>query len=614
LWLLCWLTFSLGLRPPIECFDANARECAVYTEAACLSLEGRMSRLHTICTGARTAALIFLFAAPAAAQDTPLPAPATAPPAHLAFVEGTVDVVHEGVAERATDDLMLVEGDVVRTANGRAEIVFADGSILHLDHDTELEILSPLRMRLGTGRVLLRVSAAADTPYVIDTQAASTRLSARGEYDVTADRRNERLEVAVTRGSAEIGDGGTATLVRSGEIASILGPGGRVLIETFNSARFDAFERWSSDRVNGFTTYASARQLPSELRAYSGYFDSYGRWDYVAPYGNVWFPSVGPTWRPYYAGSWRLTKFGWTWIGHDPWAWPTHHFGRWGFTGVSWYWIPHRVWGPAWVSWSFVPGYVSWAPLGWDNRAVIRWHDRRGDHPAYWPDRAWTVVPRRAFGNRRSVREHAVDLRRLPPATRRAFADVAVPRATAVPAAAAAVAPSHEVAVPRGTRSEAPVWTSRGDVRATPRRGNVRAPGIQPPSGSAPAPRLTTPPVIDRTAPPPRSTAIERRGRPDRQPAVRAPQANPPQVDSPRAERPPRRVESGGARRDPGRVARPRSDDGGGDASRARPATRSDSGSRSGAVAVPRSGRSPQASSPSRGSAQGGAARRRPPR
>jgi hypothetical protein len=90
-----------------------------------------------------------------------------------------------------------------------------------------------------------------------------------------------------------------------------------------------------------------------------------------------------------------LRPYGWTWVGLDPFAWPTHHFGRWGFSAGAWFWIPGRTWGPAWVSWAYAPGYVSWCPLGWNNRAVIQINVfTRG----YDPWRAWTVIPRRHFG------------------------------------------------------------------------------------------------------------------------------------------------------------------------------------------------------------------------
>jgi hypothetical protein len=418
------------------------------------------------------AAVVFcgLLVTAAYAQDPGVQTSAPAPP-NLAYIEGAVDVVQDGVSERADPPVMLLAGDVVRTRNGRAEIVFGDGSMLHLGEDSELEILDTAHLRLVSGRAIVRVSHAAASPYAIDTPSSTIRLEAQGEYTVMTDR-SARLEVAVTRGAATVHET-TAWTLRGGQSLVMTGLGARPLIQTFNSARFDALTQWAYDRVNGYAQSASAPQLPYELRPYGPVFDQYGSWDYVAPYGQVWYPTVGVGWRPYYDGAWGFTRYGWTWHGRDRWAWPTHHYGRWGFNLGRWYWIPAASWSPAWVSWSVAGGFVSWSPLGWDGHPSIGFWGRR-DHPAYWPDyspwRGWTVVRRDHFAPRRNVRAHAVDGTRLDEPTRLALAN-AIPRSR-----------TADVAVPRSA------------VAAPGTRGNVRRPQPPPPQTLAPsAPESVTP-------------------------------------------------------------------------------------------------------------------------
>jgi hypothetical protein len=512
-------------------------------------------------------------AVPALAQD---PGLSSSAPANLAHVEGVVDVVHEGVTERADPPMLLVDGDLVRTRNGRAEIVFADGTLLHMDHDAELEMLAPERIRVLAGRVLLRMTAAAARPYVIDTPAATVRFDSSGEYALTAGQGQGHVEVSVARGSAEIDDGSQRIRLRSGEMLSLAAAGARPYLQPFNSARFDAFGLWSNDRTHGFAAARSAPQLPYELRPYSGVLDQYGRWDYMAPYGQVWFPSVGAAWRPYYEGSWAHTRYGWTWHGRDRWAWPTHHYGRWGFNGNFWFWIPANVWAPAWVSWGFAPGFVSWSPLGWDGRPAVGFWRR--DHPAYWPDhnpwRSWTVVPREHFGRRRLVRTHAIDGGRLDESTRRAWvvqntgpgspAGNAVPRGTSLTPGATRA----DTAVPTSSVPGAAGYSPRGagrreDVEA-PRPGNVRRPAGYPaqsagdptPPSAAPIQRATDAPAYAA----PRASGGARRA-PDRAPEavpvpVRGGSAAPGRraTDAP-AYAPP--TAFGGARRAPDRAPEP---------------------------------------------------------
>jgi hypothetical protein len=374
---------------------------------------------------ATTLAFVFCVALPLRAQDVEAPSNLP-PPVSLSYVDGDVQYLNAGAAERADAPAMLNDGDGVRTARGRAELVFGDGSVLHLDENTAVDLLSDRRLRVLGGRVVLRASPAAGDGYIIDTPAASVRVDSRGEYNVLVDDGRQTVDVAVARGVAEIELASERVVIRAGEEARLDRPGDRPQIRAFNSARLDAFERWSLTRYEGEELSPASRRLPTELRAYGQSFDRYGRWDYVAPYGQVWYPSVAVGWRPYYNGGWRHTRYGWTWYGADPWAWPTHHYGRWQSSGGRWFWVPARVWGPAWVSWAHAPGYVSWAPLGWDSRPVVPFYLRAGYvNPDRW--RAWTVMPRGYLGRPGHIRPWVVDGYRTPRVSRAAFVQQALP-------------------------------------------------------------------------------------------------------------------------------------------------------------------------------------------
>jgi len=537
------------------------------------------------------------------AQEPSAPAPGLAP-ANLAYVEGGVEVTHEGLSERAVPPMLLEDGDIIRTPSGRAEIVFSDGTLLHLDYNAEIELLSPDRLRLLRGRALFRVTAAATHDYVVDTPAASVRLAPRGEYDIVADDLRADLDLAVARGIADVTDGNGQLTVRAGERVRIAGPGTRPLLQAFNAAQFDAFERWSSDRANGFAAAPSAGYLPSELRPYGPMLDQYGRWDYLESYGQVWYPSVGVGWHPYYEGAWGYTPYGWTWHGRDRWAWPTHHYGRWGLNGSFWYWIPGKVWGPAWVVWGGAPGYISWAPLGWSLPGVGY------GHPIYSgpfrPWHGWTVVPRQHFGYRRAVGPYTIDVNRLDHAVQRGWSVQALPPAMPL-----------DYAVPRaraiGTQAIGPTTVVPPGVE---RRGNVRRPSAA--DAANPYQGLER----DRSTRNPGSVR-DQRGRASTVPVVRS--APPPPVRT----------------RDTSPSEGDRARDGGGSVTR-QPADRGDRGDRGGAAerAVPRSqtrGESARSGSASGsdggsrarsgsggsargqggsqgGSVSGGAARRSPPR
>jgi hypothetical protein len=342
-------------------------------------------------------------------------------PAHISFVDGTAVLERDGRQETAPASMPLLAGDRVRTDNGRVEIMFGDGSTLHLDASTLVDFQSDEVIRLLKGRVRVNIAGANRTVgYRVDAPSAWVDITSPGEYRVAVSV-EEEIELAVLRGRAELVNEDGRTPLGAGERAFARVGASPSPAYVYNSAAWDTFDRWSESRRDT-RLGVSAQYLPEAVQPYASTFNEHGYWDNVPTYGYVWYPRVRAGWRPYYYGRWTtLRPWGWTWIGHDPWAWPTHHYGRWGFSGSAWFWIPGRSWGPAWVSWAYAPGYVSWCPLGWNNRAVFGFASvnvfggRRYD-----PWHAWTVVPHRSFG-RGHVNINVVNVTRIDVRTRSSF-------------------------------------------------------------------------------------------------------------------------------------------------------------------------------------------------
>jgi hypothetical protein len=74
-----------------------------------------------------------------------------APPAYLAVVEGTATLERDGEVQPAVRDMPFVSGDRLRTEAGRVEIDFPDGTAIEVDAYSEVEALSPTRVRLLAG-------------------------------------------------------------------------------------------------------------------------------------------------------------------------------------------------------------------------------------------------------------------------------------------------------------------------------------------------------------------------------------------------------------------------------------------------------------------------------
>lgn len=120
----------------------------------------------------------------------------------------------------------------------------------------------------------------------------------------------------------------------------------------------------------------------------------YGRWADTPEFGRVWVPAgVGADFQPYADGRWVWTDLGWSFVSGLAWGDIAYHYGAWGFgLGLGWYWVPDYLWAPAWVSWRWANGFVSWSARG-------PRHYRYGHH---W--RGWVTVPARTLG--RPIGQH----------------------------------------------------------------------------------------------------------------------------------------------------------------------------------------------------------------
>jgi uncharacterized protein DUF6600/FecR-like protein len=522
------------------------------------------------------AGALFLIPAFAAAQEATQPAPA-----HISLVDGVAELERDGQTETSPSSMPVLAGDRLRTRAGRVEVLFADGSTLHLDGNTLVDFQSDDVIRLLDGRVRMNIPGPErPVEYRIDAPSAWVQISGPGEYRVAVTAtRGAEVELAVLRGTAELVNEDGRTALRAGERAYASAGAAPSYAYVFNSAAWDEFDRWSELRREQ-RLGVSAQYLPADTRYYSATLDEYGSWNQEPTYGYVWYPRVAAGWRPYYHGRWaHLRPYGWTWIGADPWAYATHHYGRWGFSPRGWFWIPGRSWGPAWVSWAYAPGYVSWCPLGFYNKPVFSFGVNHFYGRRYDPWYAWTVVPHRSFGRGHvNVGINVINVNRIDTRVRQSFTPrdrgpeythYAVPRGSG-PARASVGGPivgpgamtraTAGVAQPRVGSGISPNRDADTSFRSRASSGSqLTGPGFPAPSrqprSAVPAirsaPQQGSPGAVERGASANVTTApgSERRAVP-RRPGSEASQVSPGTASQPSPERSrvsPRREESPGA-------------------------------------------------------------------
>jgi len=360
---------------------------------------------------AAVAPFIAWSASPVLAQGDPAPAARLPPAITLTYADGRVEIARDsGVAAAQVPDL-LDEDDRLLTNDGRAELAFEDGSLVHVDAGADARVERG-GLRLVRGR--MTIHTAAGDPIDVLTPAGAVRLEPAGLYEITARDLDGDTTVAAVRGRATL-TLATADVPIAADDEVAVDPRHPEPRWSRYGVRRDAFTDWASRRVEDMHLAQRGQPLPVELAAYAPAFAAYGRWDTLPGYGAAWFPTAGPGWRPYANGSWRYTRYGWTWIDTDPWGWPVHHYGRWGrHPSRGWYWMPRRGWGPAWVGWAVEANYVGWAPLGWNSRPVVDFVAGARLGPLDLWAGSWSVVPRGYFGSRGSLGRYYTDLRYLP--------------------------------------------------------------------------------------------------------------------------------------------------------------------------------------------------------
>ena len=149
----------------------------------------------------------------------PPPAPAVSPQqAHFTNLDGTVRVKKASDTKwvKADYGLPLEKGDVVQTmAEGIAKIAFADGSTYSIQQDslvtieestTNAQQIPQVAVRLDTGEIHLNTGTVASRQQVrIDN--STTTVAPESALLALNDRRHDKRQVMVTKGSAEFAMG-----------------------------------------------------------------------------------------------------------------------------------------------------------------------------------------------------------------------------------------------------------------------------------------------------------------------------------------------------------------------------------------------------------------------
>jgi hypothetical protein len=310
---------------------------------------------------------------------------------YLRFLEGDVQVKTEETAEwlPASINMPLIDSDQIWVPeNGRAELMLRDGTVVRLDRNSYLEILTSedklTQFYLATGRVYANTRLRKGDAVVFETPTTSFRAYGQSLFGIDVSE-NENSTLSVFQGEIYVDRDTGQMKINAGDKMAFYK---KEYPRLTRIAPIDQWEQWNRRRDQEFGLSSSGRTtayLPDELGAYSSDFERNGKWIYEQEFGYVWTPTVitAKDWSPYRVGRWVWMRGDYVWISYEPWGWAPYHYGRWAFiNNRGWCWVPPArgdvYWGPGFVGWVYTPTYVSWVPLA--PREIYYGHGNYGPH------------------------------------------------------------------------------------------------------------------------------------------------------------------------------------------------------------------------------------------
>ncbi|HUZ96955.1 MAG TPA: FecR domain-containing protein [Edaphobacter sp.] len=236
-------------------------------------------------------------AAPAFGQNANPASPGT-----LNYVEGQASIEGRPLSHRSVGRTEMQAGQVIATANGKAEILLTPGIFLRLGDNSTVQMVSPnlthTEVRLERGDASVEVDQIyKESTVLIDTPNGQTQLLKHGLYGFDANNSTVR----VFDGKAAVYPGQNL----QSNIKPIEVKGGRQLVlngemvkpQRFNKgqAKNDDLYQWSSLR-SAYLGDANI-DLASEYAGYGGFTPG---WYWAGgPFGYTWLPGNGLFWNPF---------------------------------------------------------------------------------------------------------------------------------------------------------------------------------------------------------------------------------------------------------------------------------------------------------------------------
>ena len=192
-------------------------------------------------------------------------------------------LVGRAVVGAHTEGTVVATADAVTTSIGRAEILFADGTLLHVDADSSVRWEAAGPLALDNGRVLLRTGTGGWLDVVLPF--ARVTLAPAGAYGLLVDASHARLLVTVMAGGADLQTSAAQATLGPSEMVVLTESTSRLVVTAFEPTPWDMFMLWSRARLSA--RVLAARQADLQVPGAT-----------VIPLGPGGFQESGPVAAP----------------------------------------------------------------------------------------------------------------------------------------------------------------------------------------------------------------------------------------------------------------------------------------------------------------------------
>lgn len=289
--------------------------------------------------------------------------------------------------EAVVANFPIVQGALLKTGRGAAEVELEDGTALRLVPNTEVGF-TQLR-RSPAGNTISTVNVFRGTVYASVVKSKEDIFTLTSGDGVVQIKPKSHLRM-------EVGNPETRLSVITGEATFTSGPEthevGKMKSLIFNTVtrapaelvagiEDAAFDNWDMQQESFHQNYAKGKALAGSGASF-GLTDLnyYGEFYDIDGCGRVWRPYfASAAWDPYDNGIWAwYPGVGYNWVSPYPWGWAPFHYGAWVNCGVGgWGWAPGGEWYGV-AGGGYIPGR----------------HPGRGDHHHHpWRHDPSTVHP-----------------------------------------------------------------------------------------------------------------------------------------------------------------------------------------------------------------------------